>query len=575
MNTLLKNNFTLTTLIALIAAIIFIPFIGNSPLFDWDEINFAECAREMVVTGNYSEVQINFQQFWEKPPLFIWMQAASMNIFGVNEFSARFPNAICSIVSLIMLFRIGKHFHSPKFGLVWCVVYASTMLPHLFFKSGIIDPWFNLFIFVSLYNIIIFSNNANGRKELLNALFAGISLGLAVLTKGPAALLIIALTILAMVVWTKNFKLLVSKTFLVFSFFALLTSLSWFIFEYLRGNEKLIKEFITYQIRLFETGDAGHDGPFYYHIAVLLLGCFPASFIFIAGYRNKENLTTYQLLFRKFVLSLFWVVLILFSIVKTKIVHYSSLCYFPLTFITTLALVQNYQNLKFTINLKIPYWIVTIAITIAFIAISFINLFKNQLIQGNLIDDKFAQYNLMADVKWSGFEFLVAILFLASALLVYFGIIRQKLKLVYYGFGVGLLFIYFSINILVPKIEQYTQQASIDFYRQCAKHNCYVETHRFKSYAYLFYSNRMPGDFTNPDQVKDIAAFLDNAEKTGKSRFSSYPSANYEWMIRGKIDRPAYLVAKKTDEKEVFTYIGVKKLYDKNGYSFFVRMPAK
>ncbi len=32
-------------------------------------------------------------------------------------------------------------------------------------------------------------------------------------------------------------------------------------------------------------------------------------------------------------LILFWVVLILFTIVKTKIVHYSSLCYFPLTFI--------------------------------------------------------------------------------------------------------------------------------------------------------------------------------------------------------------------------------------------------
>jgi 4-amino-4-deoxy-L-arabinose transferase-like glycosyltransferase len=71
-----------------------IPTIGSSALFDWDEVNFAECAREMIVSKDYFNVTINFQAFWEKPPLFIWMQALSMLIFGVNEFAARFPNVI-------------------------------------------------------------------------------------------------------------------------------------------------------------------------------------------------------------------------------------------------------------------------------------------------------------------------------------------------------------------------------------------------------------------------------------------------------------------------------------------------
>ena len=67
--------------IAIVAFILFIPFLGSVHLFDWDEINFAECAREMIVTHNYFAVKINFHPFWEKPPLFIWMQALSMNIF--------------------------------------------------------------------------------------------------------------------------------------------------------------------------------------------------------------------------------------------------------------------------------------------------------------------------------------------------------------------------------------------------------------------------------------------------------------------------------------------------------------
>ena len=47
----------------------FLPFLDAVHLFDWDEINFAEAAREMLLTGNYSSVTINYEPFWEKPPL--------------------------------------------------------------------------------------------------------------------------------------------------------------------------------------------------------------------------------------------------------------------------------------------------------------------------------------------------------------------------------------------------------------------------------------------------------------------------------------------------------------------------
>ena len=58
-------------LIAILAALFFIPFLGRVHLFDWDEINFAESAREMIQSSDYLTVRINFLPFWEKPPLFI------------------------------------------------------------------------------------------------------------------------------------------------------------------------------------------------------------------------------------------------------------------------------------------------------------------------------------------------------------------------------------------------------------------------------------------------------------------------------------------------------------------------
>src|SRR5271165_6503343 len=138
-------------IIIIVTGILFIPFLGNVHLFDWDEINFAEAAREMIKTGNFLTVQIDYHPFWEKPPLFIWMQVISMKIFGINEFAARFPNAIGGIVTSLVLFNIGKTIRDARTGIIWVAVYICSILPFFYFKSGIIDPWFNLFIFLSVY----------------------------------------------------------------------------------------------------------------------------------------------------------------------------------------------------------------------------------------------------------------------------------------------------------------------------------------------------------------------------------------------------------------------------------------
>ena len=77
--------------IVLFGFLIFCTFNNLIHLFDWDEINFAESAREMIVTGNYNTLQINFTPLGEKPPLYIWFRELSMKFLGINEFAASFP----------------------------------------------------------------------------------------------------------------------------------------------------------------------------------------------------------------------------------------------------------------------------------------------------------------------------------------------------------------------------------------------------------------------------------------------------------------------------------------------------
>ena len=331
-----------------LGGLFFIPFLGGVRLFDWDEINFAECAREMIVLGDYLHVHIDFKPFYEKPPLFFWFQSMMMHLFGINEFSARLPNAICGLITLVYLYNLGQKLHGHRFGLLWSLAYLGSVTPHLYFRSGIIDPFFNLFIFGSLVNVIFASwkrERLGGamtvpKREWTYILLGGFVLGLAILTKGPVAYLIICLVLVAY--WSLNrFRWFITPLqFLAFSLAASVGSLLWYGLDVFLNGPTLVREFLAYNIRLLSTPDAGHAGFPGYHFIILLVGCFPASIFAIRAFGSLFIERNYQREFRRWMLILFWVVLVLFSIVQSKIVHYSSLCYFPLTYFAALTLLQ-------------------------------------------------------------------------------------------------------------------------------------------------------------------------------------------------------------------------------------------
>jgi 4-amino-4-deoxy-L-arabinose transferase-like glycosyltransferase len=547
------SDIQISFIIIILGAILFIPFLGAVHLFDWDEINFAECSREMIVTGNYSQVMINFQPFWEKPPVFFWMQVLSMKLFGVNEFAARFPNAIGGILSLLVLYHAGRKFFNHLFGMVWVLVYAGSFLPHFYFKSGIIDPWFNLFIFLS---IILFVNYTSQyavayekSKPKSYLIFSAVFMGLSILTKGPVALLIFGLCGLSILIWLRFKKLFDFKDVLIWILITTLTGSSWFIFEIVNGRYDMVKEFIIYQIRLFTTQDAGHGGPFIYHFIVLLVGCFPASVFAIKSFSKSSDDTGCQRYIKKWMLVLLMVVLILFSIVKTKIIHYSSLAYFPLTFLAAWSIFKISAN-KIQLNnwMKILIAFIGILLSLAIILLPIINYYKEEIIARTIIKDAFALENFKADIHWGGWELFIGIILFTGIIisLVLFKKKQSFFRAAIVLFISSLITVNLTAIIYVPKIEQYAQAAAIAFYKSLKDKDVYVETLHFKSYAHLFYANKQPPD--------NAMAF------------------NQDWLLNGPVDKPVFFVTRINKIQEVSErYPHLKEIYRKNGFIFLKR----
>jgi 4-amino-4-deoxy-L-arabinose transferase-like glycosyltransferase len=550
-------------LIALLASLFFLPFLGGVHLFDWDEINFAECSREMLLRGDYLRPQINFEPFWEKPPLFFWLQSLSMHLFSINEYAARFPNAICGILTLLMIYHLGKNLYDKTFGWLWVVAYMGSILPHLYFKSGIIDPFFNLFIFLSLVFLIRSENNAppqyksspnvfNTWRVDKNIIWGGLFSGLAILTKGPVGLLIIGLTWLSKLLIFKELSIKKTKIFIIFSLIALAVTSLWFGIEMVKNGLWFIKTFIEYNIRLAKTEDAGHGGFFGYHFVVLFFGCFPASIFALRSLYMRYNFTGEKVDFTRWMKALFWVVLILFSLVQSKIVHYSSMCYLPLTFLSAITLKSMMDGNKVFKALNISILVIGIFMGLLVAVLPFIG--QNiSLLKPLLQRDVFALKNLEAVVSWANWESIVGILFLISTIFSYFMLKNDKPSSQGAWLPRGFLFLFFStalfINLIlivfINKIEGYSQNAAIEFYESKTQEDCYVQTYDFKSYAHLFYpKKRQP---TNPKQ------------------------ADLDWLMRGDVDKPTYWVAKYGSKSGLDTVATLQYLYEKNGFLFYKR----
>lgn len=540
----------------IVAALAFIPTLGVVHLFDWDEINFAESAREMIVTGDYFHVQVNFTPFWEKPPLFFWLQAASMHLFGVNEFAARFPNAIAGIITLGVIYFLGKKERSARFGTIWALLYLCAFLPQVYFRSAIIDPVFNLFIFLSAY--YLFKSLSEDEKKLRRALWSGLFCGLAVLTKGPVGLLLVLLTFVVYVL-VKRFKVLPNyKQVGIFALAVFAVSFLWFGVGVIQNGPWFIQEFIQYQIDLLTRPVAGHKQPFFYHFVVVFFGTFPLSILALPSLIKKKRDTELE----RWWTILFWVVLILFSIVSTKIVHYSSMTYLPLSFLAATVIVQsNWLDLKKYV--KGLYIGLAILFALIFVGLPLFAVFRSKFY--GVMKDPFAVEGFKnPDVVWSGLEPLVVVFFILA---VYLFIKFWKKDELIKALKCKALFVSLTLSLtmifVVRKIEQHSQGPMIDFLESIKGEEAYVAPVGMKSYAQYFY-------FQQP-RTPNVFKKMQDEKFGGKpTLYTPLEVEVRQFMKYGDVEYDCYFITKvTTDELDTIPHISL--LYKKGGFKFYKR----
>ena len=185
-----RLNQILILLLVLVAAV-YLATAGVPRLFDQIDGQYAGAAREMIVRGDWLTPTQDGIPRLQKPPLVYWCEILSFQLFGNNEFGARFPVALATIawffVTAALVERLSGRW---VFGICAALILATFFGTYLFTHLVMPEPFSALLLICTFYGLVCALQSASGPVRDRWLLLAWFFISLGTLTKGLHALLI-------------------------------------------------------------------------------------------------------------------------------------------------------------------------------------------------------------------------------------------------------------------------------------------------------------------------------------------------------------------------------------------------
>jgi 4-amino-4-deoxy-L-arabinose transferase-like glycosyltransferase len=253
-----------------------------------DEPRYAWIARDMAETGDWVTPRLYGKPWFEKPPLFYWGAALSFKFLGVSEASARLPSAISALLATLALAWLAWRLYGAETAR-WLLLLLPTSVGMIGFShAAATDMPFSGTLTIAMVCaavILGLTRNENTpilpRTPWLALLLFGFFLGLAVLAKGPAGIILSGGAVFFWALFTKRWR----DAFRLFHPVALAsfcaTALPWYILCASRNPDFFRIFIIEHNFKRFLTPEFQHIQPFWYYGPVLLAALFPWTAIFL------------------------------------------------------------------------------------------------------------------------------------------------------------------------------------------------------------------------------------------------------------------------------------------------------
>lgn len=262
-------------LITLLIGIFFGATLGKYPLHSPDGGRYAEIPREMVATGDYITPHLNGIKYFEKPPLFYWLQAISIKAFGVNDLAVSIVNALLALGSVLLVYFIGLKIYNRLSGILASFIFATTSLVFALTRVITLDVAFTFFLTGSVGAFLLATRMPLGSKRNVYIWMMYVFASLAVMTKGLVGIIFPGMIVL---IWTIIFNTWHDlKTYRIISgtLIFLLIVLPWHILVQIKNPEFLHFYFIEQHFFRYLTDYANRSQQWWFLPVVFIGGLYP------------------------------------------------------------------------------------------------------------------------------------------------------------------------------------------------------------------------------------------------------------------------------------------------------------
>jgi len=221
-----------------------------------DEKRYIQSTKEMAESGDYITPRYHGKLRFQKPILFYWLIMLSYKLCGIGIYGARFPSILASLLNVILIYLIGRDLFNKRTGIFSALILSTSEVYFMYSRFSTPDMTFYLFISASIYLFIkAYRKDIKGRFSYL---FMYIPMALAMLTKGPLAIIYPMLTICLFIILRKEWILFREIMFPLGLIVFAAISAPWFIVMVLLHGEAYIGNVWTMEImkkvRYFSSG---------------------------------------------------------------------------------------------------------------------------------------------------------------------------------------------------------------------------------------------------------------------------------------------------------------------------------
>lgn len=271
------RNLVLAVLVAAVVYLCFFSRLDALGLVGPDEPRYASVAREMVRSGDWVTPRLAGEPWLEKPPLYYWGAAAAFSLFGVSEFAARLPSALAALAATLALGWTAGRLYGPQAGWATLLLFPSTIGALGFARGASTDMVFSASLAVALaaaVEVVLRVREGERPKRWWEALL-GIALGLAVLAKGPAGVLLAGGSVLAWAAVSGRWRDALRPLHPRVVFWFAVVALPWYVVCGLVNPEFVRVFLLGHNLERYLTPVFQHVQPFWFFGPVVLAGLAP------------------------------------------------------------------------------------------------------------------------------------------------------------------------------------------------------------------------------------------------------------------------------------------------------------